>query len=958
MPYKGLDYFHSEDAPLFCEREAEAAECATILGHFETRILLLHGRSGIGKSSFLRAGLVPALEARTGFCFLRADPQSLSPTFIRCTHDPIGRIRKTIEEALVSDGDMHGLKEHNRKKAKAALTAISSESDTELADAILGVLELLSGDLKDTLVLIVDQAEEVITLQPGQEGRGYREAFFYFLEELCLRELDVRIIVTLRTEYYGQFGDSFRVNPTSKLAPIRAGLEPFMLRGIREEASIKNAILRPTLTMPIPGYDRTARQKYNFQYARGVAEQIALDIKEHCAESSTLPVLQIVCKNLYENLSQRSTILMDDYLRLGRVKGTLEAFIDSAITGVLQEVECPSDQELIDRWRRVLATLVGRQEGGSVTTLIKKESILVGVAHAKGLTHEVEKTLALFASEKWGLLRSITVLDGLNQREQVREYSLGHDALALALCQWDEAYEKVEAERRSAAEAQKKLHEEQQRLHKEQRRLRKQKEIRFLWASALAMALLFFVVWNAYRDRAEDISRFTKYSDTVSTSDFRLRLLLLVAALQRADGVWSYVFPREPIERQLRDVLVRSPVFGDNDLQASGLDENGTKLALLKNGRVSIRDLESRTPEMAPFSLPSGTAATWTTSLGFVKGMKYPVLVHDGVLYFEGADKESSKKVADLLPDKLKDQQFFPDVAAGEVRVQIWNSNEGRTDVAILATENDASFMKASAFAKLNWTTGALRLVPTLSDVSNYYASIDLDETGERELTLRSLLDQNLKKVLGQLTNGPSAPRISPRTEFVRSLAFSAGGSAVASRVAGDEVQVFPFDEESLRDAAQPQKRVRLRIPPGDMQEMVSPRWPQLRPLLAGTKVGENWRVAWLTQGGAAVLEGPAGEGAVGRRLLGDKPLLTGVDNASRLNFSKDGHFLTVQQRTGGRTQVRIFDLTNRRAESIPKSGRELRDLACDTAEFQGSRQLNSLEMTIWLGGQGRQPCG
>src|SRR5262249_50969303 len=185
-------------------------------------------------------------------------------------------------------------------------------------------------------------------------------------------------------------------------------------------------------------------------------------------------------------------------------------------------------------------------------------------------------------------------------------------------------------------------------------------------------------------------------------------------------------------------------------------------------------------------------------------------------------------------------------------------------------------------------------------------------------------------------TNGPSAPRISPRTEFVRSLAFSAGGSAVASRVAGDEVQVFPFDEEPLRDAAQPQKRVRLRIPPGDMQEMVSPRWPQLRPLLAGTKVGENWRVAWLTQGGAAVMEGPAGEGAVGRRLLGDKPLLTGVDNASRLNFSKDGHFLTVQQRIGGRTQGRIFDLTNQRAESIPKSGRELRDLACDTAELPG----------------------
>jgi hypothetical protein len=698
-PYKGLDYFRSEDAPLFCERETEAIDCATILGNFGTRILLLHGRSGVGKSSFLRAGLVPVLEARTSFCFIHADPHSRSPTFIRCTHDPIRRIRRTIADALAA-GDLRTLKDDKREKASARLGEAPREGCVESAEVILSVLELLSGHLKDTLVLIVDQCEEVITLQAGQENQAEREAFFYFLEELCLREIDVRFIVSLRTEYFGQFCDSFRVNPTSKLAPIRAGLEPFMLRPIREKASITNAILRPTLTSQVADYG-IPKARYHFEYAPGVAEQIACDLIEHCGESSTLPALQIVCKNLYEMVveqSQRSTILMSDYNGLGRVKGTLDTFIDRAITGILKEIGCPSNRELIDRWRRVLATFVGRQEGGSVTTLIKKEPIIVGFARSVGLTYEVEKTLELFASEKWGLLRSITVLESSSDSEPVRDYSLGHDALALALCQWSESYEKVEAERRSAAEEQRGLREEQQKLREEQQRLRRKKEVRFRWASGLAAALVLFAFLQyfvgEYRNRSEDVTRFTKYADKASTTEFRLRLLLLTAALQKTDGLWRYLFRPEPIEEQLRDVLVRSPVFGGNDFQASGIDESGSKLALLdKDGHVFVRYLDSGESERAPFSLPSGTPATWGTTAGFVKGMRYPVVLHDGTLYFERPGKGgTNERVVDLVPDVLRNKQFFGDVAAGSVRIQSWDSIAGRTDVAVVSSENVQSF--------------------------------------------------------------------------------------------------------------------------------------------------------------------------------------------------------------------------------------------------------------------------
>src|SRR6185503_9397916 len=61
-PYKFLDYYTERDASLFFGREQEVeAICSQILAR---RAFILHGRSGVGKSSILRAGLMPRLKAQ------------------------------------------------------------------------------------------------------------------------------------------------------------------------------------------------------------------------------------------------------------------------------------------------------------------------------------------------------------------------------------------------------------------------------------------------------------------------------------------------------------------------------------------------------------------------------------------------------------------------------------------------------------------------------------------------------------------------------------------------------------------------------------------------------------------------------------------------------------------------------------------------------------------------------
>src|SRR5215470_14098763 len=74
-PWLGLDSFSEETRAFFYGREEEVAE----LGRRVQRKLLtiLFGQSGLGKTSILRAGIVPRLRAQ-GYC----------PVYVRIDYSP------------------------------------------------------------------------------------------------------------------------------------------------------------------------------------------------------------------------------------------------------------------------------------------------------------------------------------------------------------------------------------------------------------------------------------------------------------------------------------------------------------------------------------------------------------------------------------------------------------------------------------------------------------------------------------------------------------------------------------------------------------------------------------------------------------------------------------------------------------------------------------------------------
>ena len=195
-PYRGLDFYRESDALLFRERNKDVEGCAAILLGFGVKILILQGSSGSGKSSFLRAGLIPHLKQSERRNFFLSGGDSV----IRCTCDPLPEIARALldqfdrthhlvdiahreEDArdggILTDGVVCEQVHDNLKLALSGPRA-------ELAEILVEALVEICGDLPGKLILVLDQAEEVLTLTPG--GRGSYEArrhSFIFWMSIC-----------------------------------------------------------------------------------------------------------------------------------------------------------------------------------------------------------------------------------------------------------------------------------------------------------------------------------------------------------------------------------------------------------------------------------------------------------------------------------------------------------------------------------------------------------------------------------------------------------------------------------------------------------------------------------------------------------------------------------------------------------------------------------------------------
>jgi DNA-binding winged helix-turn-helix (wHTH) protein len=196
-PYPGLSSFSSSDSKFFFGREGEVE---SVRRKLESRpMLALIGPSGSGKSSFLRAGLLPSL--------------------------PDG-----VRVVLTTPGSTPV-----RALARALVTEVSGDTEAmrELMEDVVAAAARWRKRCERALV-VVDAFEELFTLNPPEV-----QAEFAKLLGRLAKEAEVQVLLSMRDDFL------IRCHDYEELSPVFMDLTPL---GPLKGAALRRALVEPALS--------------------------------------------------------------------------------------------------------------------------------------------------------------------------------------------------------------------------------------------------------------------------------------------------------------------------------------------------------------------------------------------------------------------------------------------------------------------------------------------------------------------------------------------------------------------------------------------------------------------------------------------------------------------------------------------------------------------------------------
>ncbi|MEH1831336.1 MAG: WD40 repeat domain-containing protein, partial [Nostoc sp.] len=165
------------------------------MGRPDYKLIVIHGQSGVGKSSLVNAGLIPALKDKA------IGIQDYLPMVMRVYTNWVEELGRLLGR---DDGDERDKgDERELEGQRSASEGQRSASEGQHSPSELGNSQYLISRLKENeqrnlrTVLIFDQFEEFffVYTEPAQ-----RKQFFEFLGE-CLNVLSVKVILSLRVDY-------------------------------------------------------------------------------------------------------------------------------------------------------------------------------------------------------------------------------------------------------------------------------------------------------------------------------------------------------------------------------------------------------------------------------------------------------------------------------------------------------------------------------------------------------------------------------------------------------------------------------------------------------------------------------------------------------------------------------------------------------------------------------------
>ena len=284
-PYKGLAAFDESDARDFFGRDTEITALLTLVA--SKRLATVVGPSGSGKSSLVRAGLLPAL--RSGR--LPGSASWLIVTMVPGAHP--------FDELATALGEV----------ASEPLRDMAAELRSD-EHGLLRLTKKIMRDVDGELVVVVDQFEELYSLVRDE---AMSELFIQNLVEATGDPHSrVRVVTTVRADFFDQ--------PLldDRLGPIVA--DAHLALSVPTPDALREAIERPA-------------EGAGVRLEAGLSLQVVADVRD---EPGGLPLMQFALADLVQR-AESGDVALADYTATGGVTGALSNRASAVYDGLSDE---------------------------------------------------------------------------------------------------------------------------------------------------------------------------------------------------------------------------------------------------------------------------------------------------------------------------------------------------------------------------------------------------------------------------------------------------------------------------------------------------------------------------------------------------------------------------------------------------------------------------------------------
>jgi tetratricopeptide (TPR) repeat protein len=316
-PYRGLQALDAADAGIFFGRDAPIIAFSDALRGLRAatpaRLLVILGASGSGKSSFLRAGLLPRL-GRDDANFLTLPP--IRPE----------RAALTGENGLLAALEA-ACPDRTRAELRAAIKDGAAGVRPLLAElaekAFRQTLAEAESGKPPSIVIAIDQAEELFRPDGAEEGA----ALLALLRDLTRTdEPSVIAIFAIRSDSYDALQNA---KPLEDLQQKPLSLPPMPHNAYRE------VVEEPAKRVVEAG----GKLAIEPQLIDRLLEDIELG-----GGKDALPLLAFTLEQLYREYGRAGALRLQDYEAFGGLKGTIDAAVERAFARADRDSRIPRDR--------------------------------------------------------------------------------------------------------------------------------------------------------------------------------------------------------------------------------------------------------------------------------------------------------------------------------------------------------------------------------------------------------------------------------------------------------------------------------------------------------------------------------------------------------------------------------------------------------------------------------------